>query len=105
MSAREVLKTITEEIPIPIIVDNDTGIFLLESYVRGYHHVYMNIWNATINDYLKCKIEENNEFDPLAVALLHDEKHFSEKMYEIIPIKQNKYIKDIKKINIFCNFV
>ena len=26
-------------------------------------------------------------------------------MYEIIPIKQNIYIKDIKKIKIFCNFV
>ena len=32
----------------------------------------MNIWNATINDYLQCKIEENKEFDPSAVALLHD---------------------------------
>ena len=57
MSAREVLKTITEETPIPIIVHNDTSIFLLESYVCGYH-VYMNIWNATINDYFQCKIEE-----------------------------------------------
>ena len=72
MSAREVLKIITEETPIPIIVNNDTGIFLLESHVRGYH-VYMYIWNATINDYLQCKIEENNEFDPSAVALLHDD--------------------------------
>ena len=62
----------TEETPIPIIVNNDTGIFLLESYVRGYH-VYMNIWNATINDYLQYKNEENNEFDPSAVALLHDD--------------------------------
>ena len=171
MSVREVLKTITEETPIPIIVNNDTNIFLLESYVRGYH-VYMNIWNATINDYLQCKIEENNEFDPSAVALLHDDclevkvaghvpihlskifhrflklpfcsisavvigkrvnhgagdgleipveyKFFGDaraassaenqikkaeknvnilvkKMYEIIPIKQNIYIKDIKK--------
>ena len=72
MSAREVLKTINEETPIPIIVNNDTVIFLLESYVRGYH-VSMNIWNATINDYLQYKIEENNEFDPSAVVLLHDD--------------------------------
>ena len=42
MSAREVLKTITEETPIPIIVNNDASIFLLESFVRDYH-VYMNI--------------------------------------------------------------
>ena len=33
----------------------------------------MNIWNATINDFLQCKIEENNEFDPWAVARLHDD--------------------------------
>ena len=26
-------------------------------------------------------------------------------MYEIIPIKQNIYIKDIKNIKVFCNFV
>ena len=50
MSAREVLKFINQETTIPIIVNNDIDIFLLESYVRGYH-VYTNIWNATINDY------------------------------------------------------
>ena len=33
MSARKVLKTITDETPIPITANNDTGIFLLESYV------------------------------------------------------------------------
>ena len=37
MSTREVLKTITEETPIPVIINNDTGIFLLESYVCSYH--------------------------------------------------------------------
>ena len=40
MCAREVLKTITEETPSHIIVNNDTGIFLLESYVRGYLECY-----------------------------------------------------------------
>ena len=88
MCAREVLKTITEEIPIHIIVNNDTGIFLLESYLRGYH-VYMNIWNATINSYLQCKIEENNEFDPWAVALLHGDC-LEEKVVGHVPIRLSK---------------
>ena len=43
MSAREVLKTITEE--TPIIVNNDTGIFLLESLCS---------WLLCIHEYLEC---------------------------------------------------
>ena len=70
MSACEVLETITEETPIPIIVNNHTGIFLPKLYACGYH-VYMNIWNATINDYLQCKIEEKKKLDPSAIVLLH----------------------------------
>ena len=88
MSVRQVLKNKTEETPIPIIVNNDTGIFLLPSYVRGYH-VYMNIWNATINDFLQWKIEENNEFDPWAVALLHDDC-LEEKVVGHVPIHLSK---------------
>ena len=45
MSAREVLKTITEETPIPIIVNNDTGIFLLEPLCS---------WLSCIHEYLEC---------------------------------------------------
>ena len=82
------MKTLTWETPIHVIVNNDTGIFLLESYVRGYH-VYMNIWNARINDYLQCKIEENNEFDPSAVALLHDDC-LEEKVGGHVPIHLSK---------------
>ena len=92
MSAREVLKTIAEETPIPIIVNNDTGTFLLESYVRSYH-VYMNIWNATINDYLQCRTGENNEFDPSAVALLHDDC-LEEKLLGTFLFTYEKYIID-----------
>ena len=99
MSARDVMKTITEETPIPIIVNNDTGIFLLESYVRGYH-VYMKIWNATIKDYLQCKIEENNEFDPSAVALLHD--CLEEKVVGHVPIHLSKMFHRFLKLP-FCS--
>ena len=100
MSAREILKTITEETPIPIIVNNDTGIFLLQSYVHGYH-VYMNIWNATINDYLQCKIEENNEFDPSAVALLYDDC-LEEKVVGHVPIHLSKIFHRFLKLP-FCS--
>ena len=100
MSAREVLKTINEETPIPIIVNNNTSIFLLESYARGYH-VYMNIWNATINDYLQCKIEENNEFDPSALALLYDDC-LEEKVVGHVPIHLSKIFHRFLKIP-FCS--
>ena len=100
MSAREALKTITEETPVSIIVNNDTGIFLLESYVRGYH-VHMNTWNATINDYLQRKIEENNEFDSSAVALLHDDC-LEEKVVGYVPNHLSKIFHRFLKVP-FCS--
>ena len=100
MSAREVLKTITGETPIPIIVNNDTGISLLESYVRGYH-AYMNIWNATINNYLQCKIQKNNEFDPSAIAFLHDD-FLEEKVVGHVPIHLSKIFHRFLKLP-FCS--
>ena len=49
----------------------------------------MNIWNATINDFLQCKIEENNEFHTWAVALLHDDC-LEEKVVGHVPIHLSK---------------
>lgn len=42
MSVRDLLKNINEDTPIPIVIDNDTGTFLLQSYVRRYH-VFMKV--------------------------------------------------------------
>ena len=100
MSAHEVLKTITEETPVSIIVNNGTSILLLESYGCGYH-VYTNIWNATINDCLQCKIEENNEFDPSAVALLHDDC-LEKKVVGHVPIHLSKIFHQFLKLP-FCS--
>ena len=47
-----------------IFINNDTGIFLLNSYVRG-NQAYMDVWNAIINDSEHCKNEEHNEFDTM----------------------------------------
>ena len=58
MTVHELFKNTREDTPIQIIINNESSIFLLKSYVRGYH-VYKDVWNATINDYsLHCKIEE-----------------------------------------------
>ena len=61
----------------------------------------MNIWNATINDYLQCKIEENNEFDPSAVALLHD-GCLEEKVVGHVPIHLSKIFHRFLKLS-FCS--
>ena len=61
----------------------------------------MNIWNATINDYLQCKIEENNEFDPSAVALLHD-GCLEEKVVGHVPIHLSKIFNRFLKLS-FCS--
>ena len=58
----------------------------------------MNIWNATINDFLQCKIEENNEFDPWAVALLHEDC-LEEKVVGTFPFTYQKYF------IVFLNFL
>ena len=65
------LKNTSEDTPIPIVINKTSCTFLLRSYFRG-HHVYMKVWNATINDSLQCEIEESNEFHPSVVALIHD---------------------------------
>ena len=62
----------------------------------------MNIWNATINNYLQCKIEENNEFDPSAVvALLHNDS-LEEKVVGHVPIHLSKIFHRFLKLP-FCS--
>ena len=55
-----------------IFINNNTDIFLLNSYVRGYH-AYMNVLNAIISNSVHFKNEEGNEFDITAVALIRDD--------------------------------
>ena len=52
MFVRELLKITSGDTPIPIFINNGTVIFLLQSYVRGYH-VYMKLENATISAMLQ----------------------------------------------------
>ena len=54
MAAAELLKNMSVDAPIPIFINNDTDIFLLNTYVRGYH-------------------KEGNEFDTTVVALIHND--------------------------------
>ena len=72
MAAVELLKIMSAGTPIPIFINNDTDIFLLNSYVYGYH-AYMDVWNAIIDDSVLCKNGERNEFNITAVALFRDE--------------------------------
>ena len=66
-SARELLKNTTEGPLIPIVINNDTGIFMLQSYLFECL-ICMKAWNAEMNDLLQCKIAKNNEFDSLVVS-------------------------------------
>ena len=61
----------------------------------------MNIWNTTINDYFQCKIEENIEFDPSAVALLHDDC-LEKKVFGHVPIHLSKIFHRFLKLP-FCS--
>ena len=54
MAVAELVKNMSVDTPILIFINNDTDIFLLNSYVRGYH-AYMDVWTAIINDFVHCK--------------------------------------------------
>ena len=45
--------------------------FQFTSVIRGYH-VYKDHWQAEIDDELQCEIEEANEHDKNAVAILQN---------------------------------
>ena len=72
MVAVELLKNMVVDTPIPILINNDTDIFLLNSHFYGYH-MCMGVWNAIINDSVLCKNEEGNEFNTTVVVLFPDD--------------------------------
>ena len=63
--------------------------------------MFVVIWNATINNYLQCKIEENNEFDSWAVSLLHGDC-LVEKVVGRVPIHLSKIFHRFLKLP-FCS--
>ena len=52
-----------EDLPILLIKEYD-----VKSHIKG-HHAYMNIWEPTIGEVLKARLEPENEFDKFAVAV------------------------------------
>ena len=40
----------------------------LNSHIKGYH-AYMMKWNPTLGEFLKARLEPDNEFDKFAVAI------------------------------------
>lgn len=55
--------SIEEDLPILLIKEYD-----VKSHIKGYH-AYMNIWEPTIGEVLKARLEPENEFDKFAVAV------------------------------------
>ena len=71
MAVAELLENMNVDTAIPIFINKNFDIFLLNCYVCGYH-AYIDVWNAIINDSLHCKNEEGNEFGTTSVALIRD---------------------------------
>ena len=55
--------SIEEDLPILLIKEYD-----VKSRIKG-NHAYMNIWELTIGEVLKARLEPENEFDKFAVAV------------------------------------
>ena len=57
------------EIPIPLLIRNDSLSFNKENLIRGYH-VYMAVWNPLLGKRLFGKKEPSKEVDKNAVAVI-----------------------------------
>ena len=46
--------------------------YVIDSCIRG-HHIYKEVWSPFVNEKLTCAIEEGNNHDPYAVAVMKGE--------------------------------
>ena len=61
------LKNISEE----ILITKCSGLFTFDSYIRGFH-VYKQSWDPVVGRRYQCVVEEKNEHDEYAVAVIDD---------------------------------
>ena len=52
-----------EELPIMLLEEYE-----LNSHIKGYH-AYIMKWNPTLGEFLKARVESENEFDKFVVAV------------------------------------
>ena len=57
------------EIPIPLLIRNNSFSFNYENFIRGYH-VYMKLWSLLFGECLFGKKEPSNGVDKNAVAVV-----------------------------------
>ena len=53
-------------------VVGEASCFEWHSFIRG-HHEYTHVWNPTIGDTLRLRIEPDNQHDRYAVAVLNED--------------------------------
>ena len=54
-------------------IEEDLPIILLKEYELNFHikgyHVYIMKWNPTLREFLKARLEPENEFDKFSIAV------------------------------------
>ena len=93
MTARKKMIDVPFDIPIPLLLDEHFTVFNCSSYSRGYH-AYKGaitlIWNPLLgDDSLICELEESNEHDKYAVAIVFDDC-LLKKVVGHVPLYWNK---------------
>ena len=58
------------EIPIPLLIRNDSLFFNYENFIRVYH-MYIKVWSLLLGECLSGKKEPSNGVDKNAVAVIH----------------------------------
>ena len=59
----------TYEIPIPLLIRNNSFSFIYKNFIRGYY-VYMKVWTPLLGEWLFGKQESSNRVDKNAVVLI-----------------------------------
>ena len=50
-------------------MDQDLTFFVVEAVIQGYH-VYKDVWDSSIGEFLACEVEDTNRYDTLLENLV-----------------------------------
>ena len=81
----------TYEIPIPLLIRNNSFSFIYKNFIRGYY-VYMKVWTPLLGEWLFGKQESSNRVDKNAVVLIRLNSCGKEKVVSHFPQNISKVV-------------
>ena len=69
----DILDLLLNNISVEILITKCSGLFTFDSYIRGFH-AYKQNWDPVVGRRYPCVVEEKNEHDEYAVAVINDDE-------------------------------